>query len=84
MAVTEKYVYFVDDYFLICLNRQTGKKVWSYETDDYVGSSPAVVDGKIYFGSTDGWLYCIKAPEDEDGYWPMYGYNPARTGSADE
>jgi len=83
-ALTDKYVYVGVEKSLLCLNRQTGEKVWSYETEDSVDSSPAVVDGKVYFGSDDGWLYCIKALEDEDGYWPMYGYNPARTGSADE
>lgn len=83
-ALTEKYIYIGAGNLLLCLNRQTGEKVWSYETEDYVDSSPAVVDGKVYFGSDDGWLYCVKAPADEDGYWPMLGYNPARTGSADE
>lgn len=84
-AITEKYVYVSDgDYCLLCLDRETGEKVWSYETEDNVKSSPAVMGGNVYVGSKDGWLYCIKAPEDEDGYWPMYGYNPARTGSADE
>ncbi len=83
-VVTDKYLYVNDGSFMLCLNREKGGKVWAYETGDSIGSSSAVVDGKIYFGSSDGWLYCIKAQADEDGYWPMLGYNPARTGSADE
>jgi hypothetical protein len=28
--------------------------IWSYKTNDYIGSSPAVVEGKVYVGSGDG------------------------------
>jgi len=35
--------------------------LWKYKTGDYVDSSPAVVNGKLCFGSRDGYLYCFGA-----------------------
>jgi hypothetical protein len=34
--------------------------LWQFPTDGTV-SSPAVADGKVYFGSTEGSLYCVDA-----------------------
>jgi len=34
---------------------------WKYQTGDRVQSSPAVVDGVLYAGSWDGYLYAINA-----------------------
>ncbi|HEC92120.1 MAG TPA: serine/threonine protein kinase, partial [Candidatus Atribacteria bacterium] len=33
--------------------------LWKYGTDSNIASSPAVVNGKVYFGSWDGYLYCL-------------------------
>ncbi len=45
---------------LIALDAGTGSFLWSYATDSLVYSSPAVaVDGTIYFGSSDGFLYAL-------------------------
>ena len=34
---------------------------WSYTTGNYVESSPAVVNGRVYVGSDDGKVYCLNA-----------------------
>ena len=36
---------------VICLNENTGELVWTYQTDGWVLSTPAVVDDKLYVGS---------------------------------
>ena len=38
---------------------QFSELVWKFETDGFVESSPAIVDGIIYFGSLDGHLYAV-------------------------
>ena len=38
-----------------------GSELWSYEIGQPVGSSPAVVDGKVIVGSEDGSVYCFGA-----------------------
>ena len=38
--------------------------LWSYRhTGGAVWSSPAVVDGVVYIGSKDGYVYALKASE---------------------
>jgi len=37
----------------------TDEVLWSYQTDGYITSSPAVIDGKVYVGSWDKKLYCF-------------------------
>lgn len=33
--------------------------LWQYRTDGRIDSSPAVVEDRLYFGSMDGFLYCL-------------------------
>ncbi len=37
----------------------TDDVLWSYQTESYITSSPAVIDGKVYVGSWDKKLYCF-------------------------
>ncbi len=41
--------------------RTTDELLWKFKTDGGIESSPAVVSGKIYFGSKDGSVYCLDA-----------------------
>jgi len=40
---------------------RTNQTQWTYTTDYYVTSSPAVANGKVYFGSWDDKVYCLDA-----------------------
>lgn len=44
----------------LAVNIATGKEKWRFRTDGHVYSSPAVVDGTIYFGCLDGYVYAVK------------------------
>ncbi len=62
-----------------------GIKLWEFETDSMVRSSPAIgPDGTVYVGSQDNKFYAIKT--DSKGLtktpWPMFGQNAQRTGRA--
>ena len=46
------------------------KLLWSYKTGGGVGSSPAVVDGKVFVGSYDNKIYCLDA--DDGSYILSY------------
>jgi len=45
------------DKMLHCLERPTGKAVWTFATRARVESSPLVAGSRVYFGSNDGRLY---------------------------
>jgi glucose dehydrogenase len=46
---------------LYALNATTGALVWSYPTNQFVYSSPAVADGVVYVGSGDHNVYALDA-----------------------
>lgn len=47
---------FVGDFsgFLHCLDAETGKPYWVYDTKSHIWGSPMVADGKVHFGTEDG------------------------------
>lgn len=44
---------------MVALHSATGEELWRFETGGPVSSSPAVVDGVVYIGSTDNYVYAI-------------------------
>ena len=59
-----------------CLDLATGKERWKFVTDGPVRVAPLVDEGRIYFGSDDGFVYCLKAA-DGDLVWK---YRPVEPG----
>jgi len=54
------------DHSIYCLDAQTGDKLWNYQTNDRIGSTAAVVDGKVYTatysgGANDDKILCLNA-----------------------
>ena len=43
------------------LELESGKVRWSFTTGGPVRIAPQIWDGKVYFGSDDGWAYCLDA-----------------------
>ena len=37
-----------------------GQLKWKFKTEGFVLSSPAIMDGVVYFGSSDGNLYAVE------------------------
>lgn len=51
----------VDHGLFYALNAKTGAIVWKFRPGGGVFNSPAVVDGKVYFGADDGDVYALNA-----------------------
>jgi outer membrane protein assembly factor BamB len=49
------------DKMVHCLERATGKALWTFATRARVESSPLVSGDRVYFGSSDGRLYGLDA-----------------------
>jgi outer membrane protein assembly factor BamB len=54
------------DDFLHCVNRETGKKIWTFKTRDEIDSSPVIVGEKVVVGSTDGRLYIVSLEKGKE------------------
>jgi hypothetical protein len=81
-AVSAGYVYVGSaDKKVYCLDAKTGDIIWQYETRGGVESSPAVSGDYVYVGSDDGKVYCFRVVEGDYSFWPMFRYNPERTGA---
>ena len=44
---------------LYCINEETGTLLWKFKTENVIASKPLVYEGKIYFGTEGGYVYCI-------------------------
>ncbi len=63
-AIAEDLVYFgtnVKNGSFYCLNAENGQLIWRYVVwpEQYIISSPAIVDGKLFIASDNGRLYCF-------------------------
>lgn len=57
---------------VIAIDLPSGKIVWEFYTDGPVRFPPAALDGKIFFSSDDGYLYCVRA-DDGQLLWRFRG-----------
>jgi len=46
-----------------CLDGRTGRQKWFFTTNGPVRYPPSYYEGKLYFGSDDGYVYCIDADD---------------------
>ena len=45
------------------LSADDGSSLWSFTAGGRVDSPPTVFGGAVYFGSADGWMYCLRAAD---------------------
>lgn len=46
---------------IFCLDGESGEELWRFIADAEVDSPPSFHQGMLYFGCTDGWVYCVDA-----------------------
>lgn len=66
VAVVGGHVYFGSSVSgaVTCLDNGAGGRVrWTFFTDGPVRFAPHVTNGKVYFGSDDGYVYCLNASD---------------------
>lgn len=59
------FVAAVDEHTVYALDENTGRTVWTFTADARVDSPPTLYKGRAYFGSADGWVYCVRASDGQ-------------------
>jgi len=59
------FVVAVDAHTVYALDAGSGKTLWSYTAGGRVDSPPTIYQGRVLFGSADGWVYCLRASDGE-------------------
>ncbi|MHC4351772.1 MAG: outer membrane protein assembly factor BamB family protein, partial [Planctomycetota bacterium] len=54
-----------DAHTLHALDAKEGLALWRFTTGGRIDSPPTVYAGRVYFGSADGWVYCLRAENGE-------------------
>lgn len=65
VAEGKVFVASVDAHTVHSLDAKNGKTVWSYTVGGRVDSPPTIYQGRVLFGSADGWVYCLRASDGE-------------------
>jgi outer membrane protein assembly factor BamB len=52
-----------DAHTIHCLDAATGEPQWSHTAGARIDSSPTCHQGRVLFGSTDGWVHCLRAAD---------------------
>jgi outer membrane protein assembly factor BamB len=63
VAEGKLFVSAVDAYTLYALDAGSGATAWTYTLGGPVDSPPTIYRGRVLFGSSDGWIYCLRAAD---------------------
>ncbi|MHC5082041.1 MAG: outer membrane protein assembly factor BamB family protein, partial [Planctomycetota bacterium] len=53
---------------IACLDRRTGRRIWSHPSGGRIDSAPSYWQGRLLFGSSDGWVTCLRASDGETAW----------------
>jgi outer membrane protein assembly factor BamB len=60
VVLAGKFLIIADDQgWVQCLSSATGRSLWSIELEGGIWINPVVYFGRVFFGTDQGWLYCI-------------------------
>jgi outer membrane protein assembly factor BamB len=57
------FVASIDTHNVYALDADSGEILWDYTTAGRVDSPPTIYQGRVLFGSADGWIYCLRASD---------------------
>ncbi|KKL07608.1 hypothetical protein LCGC14_2584330, partial [marine sediment metagenome] len=52
-----------DSHQVHAIDADAGEPIWSFTAGAAVDSPPTIHKGMVIFGSADGWVYCLRAPD---------------------
>ena len=83
IAAGKVFVAQVDAHTVHALDHATGLPAWKFTAGGRVDSPPTYWQGRVFFGSKDGWVYCLRA-NDGALIWKFQGAPNNRQHGAQE
>ena len=68
---------------LFALAPESGEVLWQHDLSMPIRHQPAIVDGRIYLGTTTGQLVMVDTGHRDGGDWTMWGGGPTHMPIAD-
>ncbi len=65
VAHGQVYVSAVNRNTIYALDADTGKTLWTYTAGGPIDTPPTIYQGAAYFGSADGWVYCVRTSDGQ-------------------
>jgi outer membrane protein assembly factor BamB len=65
VAQDRLYVAQRDAHTLHAFTADDGSPLWSHTAGGRIDSPPTIHQGRVYFGSADGWMYCLRAKDGQ-------------------
>jgi outer membrane protein assembly factor BamB len=59
------YVAKIDAHTLYAFDENDGRQRWTFTAGARIDSPPSIHDGRVVFGGTDGWVYCLRASDGQ-------------------
>jgi len=59
------FVAAVDEHQVLALDAAGGKTIWTFTAGGRVDTPPTICDGRAYFGSADGYVYCLRCTDGQ-------------------
>jgi outer membrane protein assembly factor BamB len=53
------------DHRVYCVDASTGEPHWTFFTEGPIRLAPTIADGRVFFGSDDGHVYCLNAADGQ-------------------
>ncbi len=53
----------VDEHTVHALDAEDGRPLWSYTAGGRIDSPPTIWEGRVLFGSADGWITCLRSDD---------------------
>jgi outer membrane protein assembly factor BamB len=63
VAEGKVFVASVDTHTIYAIDAESGERLWHYTTGGRVDSPPTIYEGRVLFGSADGYVYCLAAKD---------------------
>ena len=61
-----------DSHQIVAMSARDGNRIWTFTADGRVDTPPTIDRDRAYFGSADGWLYCVRV-SDGQLFWRLRG-----------